>query len=235
MFKSKKGFTLLEIMVALTILSIILMFVYDTFFATLRARDIVEGKNESVQGARIILQRLTRDLSAAVLVNYGEKQGSDEPIKTLFQGIRDEEDGYEMDKLHFTTLSHVPIPIDSEDNNQSALAEVSYVWERDSEEESIYLFRREDFAVDTELTEGGSYAMLGKGLQEFRLKYYTASSSGQSYQWVDEWDSTEDNTLPMAVEVRLVFKEQNNEEEGETESSEKVYTALIPLYLAQRK
>ncbi len=206
MFKSKEGFTLLEIMVALLILTIILMFVYGTFFATINARDIIEEKNESVQTARIILQ-----------------------------GVRDAEEGYEMDKLHFTTLSHIPIPIAPEDNNQSDLAEISYIWERDSEEETLYLFRREDFAVDTDLTEGGTYAMLGKGIQEFRLRYYTVSDSGQSYQWVEEWDSTQNNTLPLAVEVRLVFKEKRKNGEKEREIEEKSYTALIPLYLAQDK
>lgn len=223
MMQSRKssGFTLIEMGVALAILTVILSFVYTTFFGTLKAKDIVDAKNDTIQTGRMILQRLTRDLNAAVLTDFDSEKGDEESLKTIFWGIRDEEDGRELDKLHFTTLSHTEIPIEPEDNNQSALAEVSYLWEKDYEEDRIYLFRREDYLFDSELTEGGVYSMIASGIREFRLRYYARNDTG--YEWVEDWDSTSRNALPTAVEVYLALEEEDGDEE--------VFTALIPLFL----
>jgi len=64
---NKAGFTLLEILVAMAILTIVLSTLYAAFTKTLAEMNQVESEGDMYQMARITLERMQEDLECSLL------------------------------------------------------------------------------------------------------------------------------------------------------------------------
>ncbi|GEM_PF-2919583 len=65
MKKAKKGFSLLELLIAVSIMTILVSMLYTIFNTTMKAWSTSDAKIESVQNARIFLDKIATDLSSA--------------------------------------------------------------------------------------------------------------------------------------------------------------------------
>lgn len=198
-----KGFTLLETLIAISILAVILTFVYLSFFTAFRAKSYVEQRNEVYQVGNQIMFHLKRELSSAFLDI--QPNGAIAPY-TYFLGIKDEWNGNPMDKLFFTTLSHVDIPIGGEING-SDYAAIGYDPQIDHDNNIAYLVRRETPFFTTEpLTQGTGY-IISHSIVSFAIYYFDPATK----QWFDEWNTTlpGHNYLPYAVLIQLILKDKN--------------------------
>jgi len=199
----KKGFTLLETLIAISILAVILTFVYLSFFTAFRAKSYVEQRNEVYQVGNQIMFHLKRELSSAFLDI--EPNGTIAPY-TYFIGIKDEWNGNPMDKLFFTTLAHVDIPIGGEING-SDYAAIGYDSQIDQNNNTAYLIRRETPFFTTEpLTQGSGY-IISHSLVSLAIYYFDPNTK----QWFDEWNTQlqGNNYLPYAVLIQLILKDKN--------------------------
>jgi prepilin-type N-terminal cleavage/methylation domain-containing protein len=201
--KCYEGFTLLEVLVSMVILVIIMAALYSAYTTNVEAIQIARQNGEVHQTARIVLERMTKDLQSALI------QGSvpSEKIKLGLVGEDREIDGRRADRIDFTTVTHLPL---TEKGPASDLCEIGYFLEEDAEAKVLVLFRRDDPSVDDDFTKGGALVEMARNVLEFKLSYQ--DSRGEDS---DKWSSPEGMPaagLPALVKIRLVLKDELNRE-----------------------
>jgi type II secretion system protein J len=212
-----KGFTLLEVLVSMAILVIIMAALYSAYTTNVEAIQIARQNGEVHQTARIVLDRMTKDLQSALI----EVSVPSDKIKLGLVGEDREIDGRRADRMDFTTVTHLPL---TEKGPASDLCEIGYLIEENSEDKVLALLRRDDPSVDEDFTKGGSLQEMARNVLEFNLTYQ--DSVGEES---DKWNTLEGmpaSGLPLLIKVRLVLKDELNREH--------VFSTTIHPELAER-
>ena len=214
--KNRKGFTLIEVLVAVTLLAIISILVWQSMGSSIASKERFEKKEEVFRGGSLALDRMMRGLQMAVIYSsvdfLGVSPGGEQQTKSVLIGLNNGD----QDKLTFETLSHVRYLKDVKESDQS---EVSYFLEpeEDAPGEDVKvsglfsLKKREQSPPDADPDEGGTTLTLLDGVKELNFRYFDP----QKWEYLDEWDSTKVdylNKLPRAVEITLVMQDPVDEE-----------------------
>ncbi len=190
-----RGFTLVEVMIAVGITAILGVMVLGAFQRAYAARELVEGQDERFASARVALSRMARELSEAYLSDHYDRKRYREP-PTVFRG----KDGGDRDDLLFTTMSHARLARDVKESDQSV---VEYTVEPDPEHAGENaLFRRERARIDENPDRGGSKSVVCEHVKTFDVQYW----DWKRQEWAREWVSSSvdhANMLPTRVKVRL--------------------------------
>ncbi len=209
-----RGFTILEVTIAITILAGILVASWMTFDGIARMQETVEVTEETSHTARIVFQRFNRELQSAFLTRNPSPTSS---YLTLFRGI----DQNEFDELSFNTFSHIRIYRDS---HECDTTEISYFIESDPDEPGLHLLlHREAPRIDGLPEEGGPVEVLARRVSLFNLRYYDDFQQ----EWRDTWDTTTAENLlrlPRAVEITLILVDLDGIEHFYAT------TILLPMY-----
>jgi general secretion pathway protein J len=206
----RRGFTLLEVILAVTVLALIGTMIYGGFSQTALNKARVE---EDVDHSRIIhmaLARMTRELSMAYVSTHVNPSLDLRVSNTAFIG----KDNGREDRVDFTSFSHRRLYRNARESDQN---EISYfVAEHPDAPGTSVLARREQNRIDDDPRRGGKSQILVENIEEFNLEYFDPLLS----EWVETWD-TEDvlaqpNRLPTQVRVRLAVKHPHRR--GETQA-----------------
>ncbi len=230
---STKGFTLIEILVAISLLAIISILVWQSMYTTIRMKDRSEKLDDESRRASLALSRISQDLSMAVIFQNVEMMGvsaSGEQIgKSAFIGSNQGD----QDKITFNAFSHLRYVKDAK---ESELAEISYYLETDPERSGSYLLKKKEVSPptanperqvdaggdrDEKKSSGGATMTLLEGVKSLNLRYYDF----QKTDFVDEWDTTKSDyvgKLPRAIEITLTLLPPLSEDgEEDSDGSEK--------------
>jgi general secretion pathway protein J len=190
---SRRGFSLLEVMIAIAITAVIGAMAAGVFQQVDHAASVARDQGERYAGARLALTRLSRELSMAFLSeHYDRGRFRDRP--TLFKG-----DG---EKLLFTTMSHVRLVQDAKESDQAV---VEYLVERDPTSNEDALFRREKARLDDEPDRGGRNDLVATHVKALSLRYWDLKRK----EWVREWSTRSPerlDELPTRVRIELEVK-----------------------------
>ncbi len=220
--KNNKGFTILEVIVAVSILAFIMLLVWTTTSQSIRAKERGEGRSQVYQQSRFAMDKIINDLQMAFLVSdeklLGQVRGA-QAMKVVFKG---EEKGKDSE-INFATLSHLRLFRDSRESDQ---AEVGYYIESDPEDHDVLrLMRRESQYIDDKPDEGGISDVLIDGIKNFHLEFYNYEKD----EWDSSWDSEgrlHQNKLPQAVKVKMTFPHPDDKD-GEIEF---LTTVMVPMF-----
>ncbi|MFQ5432390.1 MAG: type II secretion system protein GspJ [Nitrospinota bacterium] len=184
----ENGFTLVEILVAVGIVSVIFTFIFGVLTSTLAASKEAAEKMEIMHTGRFFINRITGDLTAAsLMLNSGNG---------AFIGKDLRHSGKSMDELHFTAFAHTHLTR----RPQIDQSEIGYYFEY-KEDGATLLKRREADVIDSIVDSGGeSFPITGK-VNELKIRYLAREG------WTDSWDSTLNKSLPKAVSVEITLKD----------------------------
>ncbi len=188
----RRGFTLLEILIAIAILAVVATVVYASFGASIKMIERVDQEADLYREARFILSRLSEELAMA----YRPKDGL--TMETLFVGEDSTVDDRPQDALRFSALAHYRyLP------NQPAsdLSLIEYSLESDPEAEGWVLLHKKESNVYSLSGDRQEQFVIGEGIHGFNLRYFDGKT------WRDRWNSQETQELPKVVEVELQFQE----------------------------
>jgi general secretion pathway protein J len=214
MMRAHRGFSLLEVMIAIAITAVIGAMAAGVIQQVDHAATVARQQGERYAGARLALTRLSRELSMAFLSeHYDRSRFRDRP--TLFKG--------EGDQLLFTTMSHVRLVQDAKESDQSV---VEYLVERDPVSGEDALFRREKIRIDDEPDRGGRKDLVATNVKALSLRYWDLKRK----EWVREWSTRTPeklNELPTRVRIELEVKLADGRTEKFTTQARVAITAPL--------
>ncbi|MDC0714844.1 type II secretion system protein GspJ [Stigmatella sp. ncwal1] len=223
MRRSFRGFTLMEVMVAVAITALIGTIVSMAFQTGFRAKEVVEGEAERYRMVRVSLNRMAREVgSAFVSDRYDPKRyrdANDRP--TNFVG--------EQDRLLFTTFAHQRLYTDSKESDQAV---VEYFVENSTEKGSRGrqdLKRRVNPNIGERMDRGGTTDVLFEGVKKVEFSYWDSTRK----EWDDEWDTRRNekkSILPTRVRITVTALDENNKEARYTTQARIMLNTELPRF-----
>jgi type II secretion system protein J len=189
------GFTLLEVLVASTILSLVLAALYGVFSQTLTSKRLVENRAARARTARIALLRIGEDLQSALPPSAGNLR---------FVGETRLSRNYPEDTLSFATLTRTASINHAQEGD---LNTIGYTLEPDPTDiTQKQLVRRVRFALASENRSADEIAPLLYQVQGLRFRFFNGRT------WQDEWkpENTQEG-LPQAVEATVYVADEHGE------------------------
>ncbi|MBI3358347.1 MAG: prepilin-type N-terminal cleavage/methylation domain-containing protein [Nitrospirae bacterium] len=191
---TKNGFTLIEILVSFSIVTIVMGLLYGTFRSTIKTAEKIDQDADAHRIARIVFYQLTKDLS---MFNQSQGTGSSSTgSATPFGALRligenrsrfIDGSNYSDDTIAFVSLSAPPV---LQGFSELDRAEIHYSL---SEESLIREVKLRNKPIKNEVGE----SVLGLNFRYF---------DGKKREWADEWDPSLTNEMPLAMEVTLIVK-----------------------------
>ena len=198
-----KGFTLLEVLLAMAILSVIMTVIYASFSTAGKNVEQAEMIRDETDIARTLIVRLSVDIANAYLISnviapsvptrfYGKKEEMEGVIGTGDRKIR-------HDSINLTTLTNWR----KRDSPEMELWEVGYFFREKPDGTGYALFRREkrELSKVVPVLEGGVEYEITDRVESLQLTYSDHGST-----WTDNgWDSQAMGKLPKMVEIVLAL------------------------------
>lgn len=196
------GFTLLEVLLAVSILAIISTVIYSSLFNSLDAMDRTRLKMDHYELIRMAFSLMEMDIQGAYSSPYTDYYG--------FQGKNEENDGYPADKLTFISTTHKRMMRNAPETD---LCEVEYfLLIPDDDEQLPKLYRRTDPTPDKEPESGGTSWEILDNIKGFDIQYY------DNLEWLEQWDVVGKYALlPQAVKITLIMVLEDGSEQEFTD------------------
>jgi general secretion pathway protein J len=191
--------TLIEVIVAMAIVTIMMLSVWRSFSATMTVTEMSVDIQERYASVRNSMDRMSAELSTAYL--SFNRQPQETRHFTLFEG-RSSSNG---DSVTFSSFGHLRVRRDANESDQSV---VQYFLEQDPDDASRqHLYRRESKRLTGDLPEYlGRYApayVLCEDVESLELRYWDPVR----LEWLEEWRTTavdqQPDRLPPRVEIKL--------------------------------
>jgi general secretion pathway protein J len=177
------GFTMIEVLVAVGLLSMLSSIIFAATSVILRSQTIVLGTQERYHAGRVAMMRLTSDLSQAFLSKHAGLL--ERNTETLFRG--------EEDEVLFCYLGHRRIFPKGPESDQGV---VSYSLGRAKKGGGKNLVRREKPHIDERADRGGREEILAEGVKTLRFEYWDKEQE----DWTSSWDAVLEDTDQVVVD-----------------------------------
>ncbi len=178
------GFTLIEVMVALTLLTIVLGAVYSSFFSVQRAAERFDTISLKYHEIRTTLDIMRREIESALLKNHKDKD-EEKPKATFVIKDRDMF-GKNTSSLDFTSYSF----------KGSRLNSIAYYVK--AKEKTLNLNKTEKPAI----IESKGYSM--EVIEE--IESFTIETLFNN-KWVKTWDTANTDKLPEMLKISIEFND----------------------------
>jgi type II secretion system protein J len=195
------GFTLIEIMVGLAIVSLIMVMAYSSYRSVLKAVRISTGRAEHYENINLAMAKINSDFSNA----YFTKNNKNIHFVSEMEG-----ENSVLNFVAINTSSFSPGVNMKKTNPRGNIREVGYFVDEYDEQELRGLYRlmkREDIHFDEEPLEGGPENKLLDHVVSCKFEFR------QGNDWTDSWDSRQNKRYPRSVKTTLVVKNYDNKEE----------------------
>jgi general secretion pathway protein J len=201
---STAGFTLLEVIVTLTILGFILLIIFGAFRLGLSAWEKGVSAREDYQKLRTVSQLVSQQIKSAV--PYKIKTEKAEGDYLAFEG--------KAHSLKF--VSAFPIKAKQSEGFVYAIYEFE---EEGMDGGRLVLYEQrvlnKNFFEERPNEELG--VSLSEGISDVRFEFYRKGdpAKNRTEGWVDEWNAKEEKELPSALKITITYKNKTGKSERE--------------------
>jgi len=203
--RGNKGFTLVEILIALALLATILSMVYGSYFATSRSAQVCQVRIAMSQQGRTSLDQMAQQIRCAYvgiakddnLDESGTRQKRivREDGMSYFTGSRNASNG---EILRFVTTNGFA---QEKDEPAKGLFEVTYRFDRHTR--TLFLSQRR-FIGTTKKAEKRNWIPIAKNIEHLELEFFDGK------QWLRRWDFEDKKKLPSAVRMEIGCRDEDN-------------------------
>lgn len=200
----RRAFSLMEVMLAVTILGMISTLIYASFARSLEVPSYLRDLQERYHRVRIAMERMTREISMAYLSKHVNPNQDDAP-----QYIFRVKKGDRGSRIDFTAFAHLKMYEEAKESDQG---EFGYFLEADPEMRGQWnLMRRAQNRIDHEPGWGGVKRVLTPDVVDFRVKVWNELDK----EWAEEWDTSQIEQfeqMPWVVSLELTILDENEKE-----------------------
>ncbi len=216
--ESSCGFTLIEVLVAISISAIVFTMLYSSFSQLVSAKRRVETKNELLGEANLLLTKIRHDLANSFARGQVNPSASSSDPYGYFKA---KTDSAKNSSLVFTSFARDPFG----HSDYFTQSEISYylVPLKDRRKNMFALIRKDNYWIGND--RAGSAYPLSERVLGFSAKFLStlpSSASLAEQDMVSEWDSRDKGKLPRAVQLRIVLA-------GDVEEEEEVHSILVAI------
>jgi len=218
---AQTGFTLIELILSITILSMVLVTIYATLSMGSRTWEKGERDIERIQRMRIVMDLLSREIKSAFPYKVTPSELDTHKEFYAFEGKKDSLSFVSCVPLHGGSGKLSWLTFWVEDGEGLAVVE------RDALRTDIF---KERETIDKDEMVVLDAQVIAIGFEYYRLENGTTEEAAEEeVRWEEAWDAEEEGTLPQAVKVTVTFLEEAARKEAEDE----VYTRelVIPLMI----
>jgi len=208
---SAGGLTLLEVLVAVAVLSIVLSITYATFSATTSHVGSARRGSDAFQTARIIMERLFLDLSSAVVCKADCKDASEKKVVRPFVCSGRIGEKQSFSSLSFSSTAHLAL---TEETTGLDLTGIEYRLVEEDGTVGLTLLRRDDPFPGTFRDDEKRFMVIGERLG--RLELLLFDSQGLEHPAWDSIDASFEGVLPTRVELKFTVLDNNGHEHSFT-------------------
>jgi general secretion pathway protein J len=194
-----RGMTLIEIMVALAILTMMVAAIWSSFRSTMKGMETTEVVQDRYNTVRNAINRMSSDMAMAYL-SFNRPPDETRHF-TYFEGRTD----FGNDSVTFSTFGHLRVRKDSNESDQSI---VQYFVAADPEDGSRqHLWRREDRRLHGDKPEDiHRYApayILCEDVASLELEYWDTQREEFIQEWATMVVDAQPDRLPPRVKIKL--------------------------------
>jgi len=199
---STTGFTLIEVVITLTILGFICLIIFGAFRLGLSAWERGESVKDEYQKARIVSQLISQQVKSAV------------PFKIKTQEAEGDYLAFEGNTRSLRFVSSLPVRGKQPEGFVYARYEFK---EEGSAGGRLILYEEKalnkDFFAE-EPKEDRAVSLL-EGVSSVRFEYFREEDllNNQPEEWLEEWNAKDEKRLPKALKMTIIRKNQTGKEE----------------------
>lgn len=201
--RQARGFTLVELLVAITIAAIMMTAALATYNVTLETSEQIKALGEPMKTGPLVLDMIQEDIENIWMFNIKENR--------VFLGENKDIVGVTADRIHMIVGGRTSFPVVLPDDSlrHAPYAEVSYMLKTNPDNPDLLeLWRREDPLIDKDMTRGGNYQLLTDRVRSFNVTYY--EELGREAEPLDVWDSNERGILPRVIKIELEIERRSD-------------------------
>jgi general secretion pathway protein J len=221
MRRSQAGMTLIEVLIALAMVSFMLIMAWSTTASVADAQRFFEAMQERNHEIRVAMNRMAKDLSSAYI--SGNEDKSLDNRRTLLVS----KETTPVDELRFSSLGHLTLWANANESEQTL---ISYHAVRDREDSGkTNLLRRESRRLSNEPweSEPAEVDLLLRDVERVAFEYFDPRDN----EWQDSWDSTgadaENGRLPERVRITVTVKNGDREVKYTTQARVMLQEELV--------
>ncbi len=225
---STRGFTLLEVLIAVALLATGLVLVLGAMQSSLRMEQKSKHQIDAHMSAVTTIKRMVDELSMAFYVSdVSEDVAENREIRyrTIFEGKREQ--------ITFTTMGYQQRFSDDAGGDQAAITyRIDRRTNRQGKNRAV-LVRREEAPIDDRPERGGRLTEVLEGVKRIRFEYWDPTREIAEEAWVDSWDTShrKDELLPERVRVTLEVEDPDNARKTLSYQMEAQIALVDPLLL----
>ena len=184
---SEGGFTLIEVLLAVSLVAMMATLVFGSLYVTTSAIDAARASSANEQIVRSTLRVMTDELSVGVSLTSGP-----------WMGINGQQDGQPADSIAFLTMGQFR---GAESTKDTEVVRIVYTREG---ERLLRFVRRNLYGLTDESIE---QVELASKVKAFNVRFYDSKTN----LWVDEWDGRGRSGTPKALLIELTLLQENAE------------------------
>ena len=206
---TNRGMTMIEVLVAMAIVTMMMLGVWRSFSATVTAMEMTEDIQERYATVRNAMDRMSSEIAGSYL--SFNRPPEETRHFTLFEGRSDARG----DNLTFSAFAHLRIRKDVNESDQTVIQ--YFIADDPEDSDRQHLYRRETRRLTGDLPEdlrryAPAYVMC-EDVEELRFRYWDPTRE----EWLDEWRTTvvdgQPDRLPPRVEISMTIIDPGGEEQ----------------------
>jgi prepilin-type N-terminal cleavage/methylation domain-containing protein len=199
------GFTLIEVLVAVTIIVTIVSMVYGSYFATAKSADVYKTRMTLSAQMRKVLDRMTRQIRCSYIGKADEKKKltktdsgrtniiSKNPV--IYFSYKSDTPGSGI--LHLVTTHK----LFCEDGYTSGLFDVAYKFDKNIG--TLYLSQMRFTGTSEKYFEDRNWRPILTNVESVEFGFF------DGHEWCHEWDFEKKRKLPFAVKIGITCIDEN--------------------------
>lgn len=202
-----KAFTLIELLLGLTIFSMIALVIYGTFSGGLLINERSQGQGEVTREARISLELMAKELENMVPYEFSASSAEEIAFKgeeNKISFIIPTDNG--LKRVSYYLISPEQRQIKTTVMGKTYKKNVSVITKREETSRLKYLVREEtDFKSSGSISENTKIEILATHVIEDTLRFsyaYMEDEKSQEITWKNEWNLKD---IPLSVRIEINF------------------------------